>query len=64
MLFVINLVHPTQQHIDKKHFNMSPNFLSLQIDLKKVYPVPECFVRLGVSFVCLLTISCAIKKTI
>jgi hypothetical protein len=43
---------------------MSPNFLSLQIDLQKVYPVPECFVSRGVSSVYLLAMGSAIKENI
>lgn len=61
---VIISVHPLPQHIEIKHLNLSPTSLSLQIDLQKVYPVPKCFVTLGVSFVYLLTMFCAIKKTI
>ena len=62
-----DLLFPFTQHhniLTKKHFNLSSTSLSLQIDLQKVYPVPECFVRRGVSVVKLLTMSSAIKQTI
>ena len=62
-----DLLFPFTQHhniLTKKHFNLSSTSLSLQIDLQKEYPVPECFVRRGVSVVKLLTMSSAIKQTI
>jgi hypothetical protein len=52
----------TTTYWQKKHFNLSSTSLSLQIDLQKVYPVPECCVSRGVSSVYLLTMGSAIKK--